>query len=159
MKSEACRLFQRQPWRWTLSDNLIMASPHCNGWNRPAELQGGVDRPLTEIAPRAGRKLDGRGPPREREKVKTERLSKSLLHTTDCQSEPLLPQNTELQNAVIGRAECRHLCFLLKVRRCSQSWHRYMLQFSKSQFYRTHSYELKIVNTVKSIKPTEQTDI
>lgn len=37
-----------------LSDNLIMTSPHCNGWNRPADGQGGADRSSTEIAPRAG---------------------------------------------------------------------------------------------------------
>lgn len=123
--------------RWRLSDNLIMASPHCNGWNRPAELQGGADRPSTQIAPRAGPMLDGRGPPREREKKNKKRRIVKILtspqHTTDCQSEPSvpsslsLPQNTELHNSVIGQAVCHHLCFYWS----SDSVHKVALNFHK----------------------------
>lgn len=113
-----------------MSDNLIMVSPHCNGWNRPAELQGGADRPSPEIAPRAA--LDGRGPPGERErkcKYRKTKIVKILTlpqHTTDCQSEPgvlsaplllmSVQQNTELNDIMIGQAKCHHLCFVLKLR-------------------------------------------
>lgn len=50
-----------------MPDNVIVASPHSNGWNKPAQRQGGVDKPSTEIAPRAAlvfreRKNDDQNP-------------------------------------------------------------------------------------------------
>lgn len=100
-----------------LADSLIMASPHCNGWNMPAEPRGGVDRLSTEIAPRAGRMYNGWGAPEEksenRERKRKIEILTSPQHSTDCQSEagrssapppPHTPLDAELHENMTAQA-------------------------------------------------------
>lgn len=105
-----------------MPDNLITASPHSNGWNKPAERQGGVDKPSTEIAPRAGRIFNVGGPSREREKRQKEKDHQNLHLTAAHNRLPVStfcphllishPQNPELHHIVIDlQAECLYLCF------------------------------------------------
>ena len=65
--------------RQRVSDNLIKASPHCNGWNRPAARQGGVGRPLLRYQHELGEYPIAEG---SRDKGKRHKDQQNLHHST-----------------------------------------------------------------------------